>query len=213
MITSQETQDMNFSLDAVTMFQAATVAQTHVSNIYKQRAKLRAFKHDGTWMVPTEALQQYIQHREVRARKILGEKAVTPGRRAFKRPIRPVPLGEFLSQTGLFVRVELYSPLEAPVGTAVAELEISLEVSYKVDADDSRGAMLQIQGCFLHQRDGQFWVSLPDGILSFPYPEEQAVFELSVFKDLCKSFPTIVPTQLIPVTEELQRKEQEELSV
>lgn len=132
-------------------------------------------------------------------------------RRLFKRQGRPRFFAELLRHNGFFLRVDTYCPLEPPVGTAVAGLELSLEVSYMADPVDVRGACMEIKGCFLHHERGRFWVSLPEQSLSFPDAGEHERFELSVFKDLCKCFPEVVPPALIRITEELQRKEAAEI--
>jgi hypothetical protein len=132
-------------------------------------------------------------------------------RRVFKRQDWPRSFAELLAHTGFFVRVETYCPLEPPVGTPIAEIDLSLEVGYDADPVDNRGASLEIKGCFLHYERGRFWVSLPAETLSFPEPREHAIFELSVFKDLCECFPEVVPPALIRVTEGLRRKEGEEV--
>ena len=51
--------------------QAAVLAGVHVTNIYKLRNKLGAFKRDGVWYIPTDSLQHYIQRRKARAQAIL----------------------------------------------------------------------------------------------------------------------------------------------
>jgi hypothetical protein len=137
--------------------------------------------------------------------------AVTSGRRVFKRVYKPISAFELMRKTGLVVQVESYCPLDAPVGTAIAELELSLGVScWASDPVDRRSARLEIRGCFLHNRNGRFWVSLPESVLSFPDPEEHARIELSIFKDLCQSYAEVIPPALIRVTEELRRKEIEQ---
>jgi hypothetical protein len=57
--------------ESVTILQAALIARVHVSNLYKLRDKLGAFKHDGVWRIPTDSLQKYIVERSARAREIL----------------------------------------------------------------------------------------------------------------------------------------------
>jgi hypothetical protein len=57
--------------NSVTILQAALIARVHVSNLYKLREKLGAFKHEGVWRIPTETLQKYIAERSARAREIL----------------------------------------------------------------------------------------------------------------------------------------------
>jgi hypothetical protein len=122
-------------------------------------------------------------------------------------------MGQFLSYRGLFIRVEAYALLEPRIGTAIAELELSVDVSSSLDPDDDRGTTLSVHGCLLHQHRGEFWVTLPEGTVSLPYPEEHPLFESSVFKDLVKSFPEVIPPALFQVTEELRQKEEGELSV
>jgi len=137
--------------------------------------------------------------------------AGTSGRRVFKRQIEVISFAELIAKTGLVVHVESYCPLDASVGTTIAELELSLGVScYDRDPVDRRSATLEIRGCFLHKQNGRFWVSLPESILSFPDPEEHARIELSVFKDLCQSYAEVIPPALIRLTEELRRKEKEQ---
>lgn len=131
-------------------------------------------------------------------------------RRLFKRQDRPRSFAELLEHTGFFLRVNTYCPLEPPVGTAIAELGIDLEVGYDADPADVRGASLEIRGCFLHYEKGRFRISLPEKTLSFPDPREHSIFELSVFKDLCECFPEVVPPALIRVTDELRGKEAEQ---
>jgi hypothetical protein len=133
-----------------------------------------------------------------------GSTLSSPHQQAFKRPIRPIPLGELLNHTGFFVRVDTYRPLEH--STVIADLDLSLDVAYWADPDDTRGATLKIGGCSLDLVDGRFRISLPSN-LSFPYLEDHGAFELSVFKDLCESFPEVIPPELIRVTEELRREE------
>jgi hypothetical protein len=130
--------------------------------------------------------------------------ASSPSPQVFKRPIRPISFGELLDHTGFFVRVDTYRPRAA--GTAIADFDVSVELSYGADPVDVRSATLEIRGCRLHQANGRFWISVPDN-LSFPYPEDHKVFELSVFKDLCLSFPELMPPELIHVTEQLRREE------
>jgi hypothetical protein len=147
---------------------------------------------------------------DVKENPAIGTLTGTP-RRLFKRQDRPRSFAELLEHTGFFVRVETYCPLEPPMGTAVAELTLSLEVSYMADPVDVRGACLEIRGCFLHHERGRFWVSLPEQSLYFPDAGEHERFELSVFKDLCEFVPDVVPPALIRLTERLGRKEAEEI--
>jgi hypothetical protein len=63
-------------IDAVTLLQAALLARVHVTNMYRLRPKLGAFKRDGVWYIPAEALKSYIQRREARARQVLSNPAV-----------------------------------------------------------------------------------------------------------------------------------------
>jgi hypothetical protein len=56
---------------AVTIMKAAVLAKTHISSIYKQRAKLGAFQRDGVWMIPLESLRNYVERRSARAREVL----------------------------------------------------------------------------------------------------------------------------------------------
>ena len=57
----------------VTIMEAASIARVHLNSIYRLRSKLRAFKREGVWYIPTEALHDYIQRREDRAREILSQ--------------------------------------------------------------------------------------------------------------------------------------------
>jgi hypothetical protein len=69
---------VNANLDkpeAVTLMQAAVLACVHVTNVYKLRNKLGAFKRDGVWYIPTDSLQHYIQRRKARAQAILASAA------------------------------------------------------------------------------------------------------------------------------------------
>ena len=144
---------------------------------------------------------------DVKPAKVAG----TSGRRVFKRQSQPISAAQLLAKTGLVVQVESYCPFGAPVGTAIAELELSLGVSsYGRDPVDRRYVTLEIRGCFLHTQKGRFWVSLPEGSLSVPESEEYAAFELSILNDLCESYPVVIPPALIRVTQELRRQEQEE---
>jgi hypothetical protein len=140
------------------------------------------------------------------------DRATSLGRRVFARQNHPISAAELLAKTGLVVQVESYCPFEVPVGTAIAELELSLAVScYDLDPVDRRYATLEIHGCFLHDQNGRFWVSLPESSLSLPDAEEHAAFELAVFKDLCESYPVVViPPALIRVTQELRRRQKEQ---
>jgi hypothetical protein len=95
------------------------------------------------------------------------------------------------------------------MGTAIAELELTVEVNYNADPDDHRSISLGINGCVLHQQRGKFWLTLPDGVLSLAYREDHARFELSVFKDLVRAFCEVIPAALVQVAEELRRKEEE----
>ena len=56
---------------SVNLMQAALLARVHVTNLYKMRSKLGAFKHQGVWHIPLASLEAYIQKREARARQIL----------------------------------------------------------------------------------------------------------------------------------------------
>jgi hypothetical protein len=199
-------------MEAVSIMDAALLAKTHVSNLYKQREKLQAFKHEGVWRVPKDALQGYIEDRQGRAKQVLAASPVSSGRRVFKRRIEAIPFGELLSHTGFFVQVNSYTLLEPKIGTAIAELELTFDIDYNADPNDRRGASLQINGCLLQQRGDHFAITLPEGVLSFPYPEEHAQFEFSVFRDLCKGFSKMVPTELVQVTERLRKEEVERLN-
>jgi hypothetical protein len=57
--------------DAATLMQAAILARVHITNMYRLRSKLGAFKRDGVWCVPINSLKSYIQRREARAHAIL----------------------------------------------------------------------------------------------------------------------------------------------
>jgi hypothetical protein len=57
----------------VTIMEAASIARVHLNSIYRLRSKLRAFKREGIWYIPVEALHDYIKRREVRAREILSQ--------------------------------------------------------------------------------------------------------------------------------------------
>jgi hypothetical protein len=152
-------------------------------------------------------MNDQIMKHDVKPAKLAG----TSRRRVFKRQSQPISAAELLAKTGLAVQVESYCPFDAPVGTAIAELELSLGVSsYDRDPVDRRYVTLEIRGCSLHSQNGWFWVSLPESSLSVPESEEHAAFELSVFKDLCESYPVVIPPALVRVTEELRRKEKEE---
>jgi hypothetical protein len=60
----------------VTIMEAASIARVHLNSIYRLRSKLGAFKREGVWYIPVEALQDYIQRREARAREILSQPRV-----------------------------------------------------------------------------------------------------------------------------------------
>jgi hypothetical protein len=51
--------------------QAAILAGCHLTNLYKLRNKLGAFKREGVWYIPTDTLRHYIQRRAARAQAIL----------------------------------------------------------------------------------------------------------------------------------------------
>jgi Helix-turn-helix domain len=57
----------------VTIMEAASIARVHLNSIYRLRSKLGAFKREGVWYIPVEALDAYIQRREARAREILSQ--------------------------------------------------------------------------------------------------------------------------------------------
>ena len=57
--------------EAVSLMQAAILAGVHVTNVYKMRGRLGAFKRDGVWYIPTDSVQYYIQRRKARAQAIL----------------------------------------------------------------------------------------------------------------------------------------------
>jgi hypothetical protein len=61
--------------NAVSIMEAAFLAQVHVSNIYRIRAKLRAFQENGNWLIPRDALNKYIANRIKRARDVLATAA------------------------------------------------------------------------------------------------------------------------------------------
>lgn len=141
----------------------------------------------------------------------INDGAAPLGGRVFKRRNRPISAAELIAKTGLVVQVDSYCPFDAPVETAIAELELSLGIScYDSDPVDYCGATLEIRGCFLHHEEGRFWVSLPESSLSFRDEEKHAAVELTVFKDLCESYPLVIPPALIRVTEELRRRDEEE---
>jgi hypothetical protein len=74
MMTSQTQQN-----NSMTVTQAALTARVHVTNIYKSRKKLRAFKRAGQWRIPIDALEEYIQERQQRAREVLATTLETQG--------------------------------------------------------------------------------------------------------------------------------------
>jgi hypothetical protein len=45
---------------AVPFMRAATIANVHLSTIYKLRSKLGAFQRDDLWYIPLAALEQYM---------------------------------------------------------------------------------------------------------------------------------------------------------
>jgi hypothetical protein len=65
--------------NSVTVTAAARKAGVHVTNIYKSRKKLRAFKRAGQSQIPIDALEKYIQERQQRARKVLATTLETQG--------------------------------------------------------------------------------------------------------------------------------------
>jgi hypothetical protein len=73
--TAMNIPPQNISQDAVSLMQAAFMARVHLTNLYRLRPKLGAFKRDGVWYIPLEALQAYIQRREARARDVLARPA------------------------------------------------------------------------------------------------------------------------------------------
>ena len=69
---------LNFTSQLVTLMDAAIMARVHVSNMYRLRNKLGAIKRDGTWYIPADSLESYIQRRAERAQRVL---ATSPWRR------------------------------------------------------------------------------------------------------------------------------------
>jgi hypothetical protein len=58
---------------AVSIMKAASIANVHISTIYKLRSKPGAFKRDDVWNVPMDSLRTYIQERTDRAHRVLEE--------------------------------------------------------------------------------------------------------------------------------------------
>ena len=77
-ITQLQLQD-----SAVSIMKAASIANVHLSTIYKLRSKLEAFKQDEVWYIPLESLNAYIQKRANRARYILATSPVAPFSQGF----------------------------------------------------------------------------------------------------------------------------------
>jgi hypothetical protein len=57
--------------EAVGLMKAATLAGVHLSTIYKERAKLSAFKKGKSWFVPLDSLRRYISDRAKRAEGVI----------------------------------------------------------------------------------------------------------------------------------------------
>ena len=57
--------------EALNLMQAAVLAGCHVTNLYKLKNRLDAFKREGVWYVPTDTLRRYIHRRAARAQAIL----------------------------------------------------------------------------------------------------------------------------------------------
>ena len=62
------------SIPALTLMEAAVCAGIHLSAVYKNKARLKAFKRSNIWHVPVETLQTYIREREKRARGVLARR-------------------------------------------------------------------------------------------------------------------------------------------
>jgi hypothetical protein len=63
------------SADVVSFMKAATLAGVHLSTIYKERVKLKAFKKDNSWFVPIDSLHRYISERAKRAQEVVATAA------------------------------------------------------------------------------------------------------------------------------------------
>jgi hypothetical protein len=66
---------IDHSAEAVRLMKAATLAGVHLSAIYKQRIKLKAFKKDNLWFVPLDSLHRYISERAKRAKEVVATAA------------------------------------------------------------------------------------------------------------------------------------------
>jgi hypothetical protein len=66
---------------AVSFMRAASIANVHLSTIYKLRSKLGAFQQDDLWYIPLAALEEYMEERANRARSILESSSVIPAGR------------------------------------------------------------------------------------------------------------------------------------
>jgi hypothetical protein len=62
---------------AVSFMRAASIANVHLSTIYKLRSKLGAFQQDDLWCIPLAALEEYMEKRANRARIILETSTVS----------------------------------------------------------------------------------------------------------------------------------------
>jgi len=59
------------SEESVGLMKAATLAGVHLSTIYKERVKLKAFKQGNAWFVPLDSLHRYISDRAKRAEETI----------------------------------------------------------------------------------------------------------------------------------------------
>src|SRR5262249_3478190 len=139
-------------------------AQVNISNLYKIIPRLGGFRNDeGHWVIPEENLMRYIEDRKMRAQEVLRPAVAPPETRSvYRREIRPMRGAEFLSRTGLFLRMDFYTPREA-AGTAVAEFAVEMDIEYDGDQFYPKAITLKIDGCRLHHQGNRFWVLLPEG--------------------------------------------------
>ena len=63
------------SEEAVGLMKAASLAGVHLSTIYKERVKLKAFKEGNSWFVPLDSIHRYISERAKRAEGVIATAA------------------------------------------------------------------------------------------------------------------------------------------
>lgn len=55
--------------------EVAFLARVHISNLYRLRQRLGAFQENGSWRIPRDSLNRYIDNRLKRAAEILASAA------------------------------------------------------------------------------------------------------------------------------------------